>query len=576
MSAEASHETPGVAHAVQEAAGNVVRWRRTMLEATFILSEAIAWFMVISVLATSVERSFLAAVERRLRSAAATRELPNPTEALAVAEEVARHAAADAGPSLVVVILAAVAGFALMRFVQQMDFGAALGSVVLVAGTILGVNLLLHLSMGHLQFWDASGAIGFIDDPDAYLADGVDLQAFVRDPDIERTHGGAIAISFIGLMLVWFRFMLAARNSVTLDRMSRSFTISFVVVLFVVFAARASGYAAPARWAVPQFVVGMLGLAVGNHERAVPTDQAIPRASPWLTSVGGTIGLLLGSAALLAVLAYLDVGAVLGAIGDGVFLVVRGVLLVILTPLAWALEKVFAWFFNGRTFQEMFPALPDLALEAPPEGEVQEEGDPRVVPPFIVNSLKFFAVVGVLYLMYWVGRLMVNRRPPDREVVEETRATSSGGAGIGRLLADLVRFRRPPDPDAWMDRHPAYALYGRAVDGATERGLPPMPAETPLEFARAARTHLDAEPVVPIASMFERARFGRHYPPDEAMRQAADDLRDWERAVPATEELRERIRGARPLSEADEIDLKITLAKRGTLRRTDEDALLGQ
>ncbi|MCK9486120.1 MAG: DUF4129 domain-containing protein [Dehalococcoidia bacterium] len=554
----------------------VVRWRRKALEGTFILAEGIAWFMVIALMATSVERAFLHDVEMRIRSAVSTSQVTNPVEALLVADRVAGHAAASAGPSLLLVVVAAVGGFALMRLVQRVDFGAALGSVILVAGTILGVNLLIHGSMGHLQFWDSSGLVEFINNPDAFTADGVDLAGFIADPELDRPHGSAIAVTSLGLMAVWFRFMLAARGSITLDRMARSFTLSFIVVVFVIFVARATGYTAPARWAVPQFAIGMLGLAIGNHERAVPTDQAAHRASPWLTSVGGTIGLLLLSGGLLGMFAYLNAGAVLGALADAVFVVVRVVLVVVLTPIAWGIEKVFAWFFNGRTIQEMFPALPNLALEAPPDAAEEATDDVTVIPPFIVNSLKFFAVALTLYVMYLVGRLLVSRRATTTEAVEETRSTSGGGAGIGQLLADLVRFGRKPDPDAWMDRHPAYALYGRTVHEATERGLPPMPAETPTEFARAARRHLDAESFVPIAEMFERARFGRHFPPDDAMRQAARDLQAWEREHPATDELRESIRGARPMDEADELDLRITLAKRATRGRVDEDPLLGQ
>src|SRR5690606_8448491 len=114
----------------------------------------------------------------------------------------------------------------------------------------------------------------------------------------------------------------------------------------------------------------------------------------------------------------------------------RVALVVVLTPIAWGLEKVFEWFFNGRTIQEMFPALPDLTFEEVTDAEERE--NVRAVPPFIVNSLKFFAVMLLLYAMYRIGRLLVGRRDPEREAVEETRSTGSGGAGLGTLLADLV------------------------------------------------------------------------------------------------------------------------------------------
>jgi hypothetical protein len=555
---------------------NVTRWRKPVLEGTFILTEVIAWYMVIAVMATSVERSFLSEVERRIRSAIISQDVANPAQAAVVADQLRAAAAAEAGPALLIVLLAAAGGFVLMRLVQQVDFGAALGSVVLVAATIIGLNVLLHVSFGSVRFWDAGGAVSFIAEPDTYLATGVDVDRFVADPDIGRGHGAAIAITFAGLMMVWFRFLLAARHSIGLDRMARSFTISFIVVLVTVLVARAAGYASPARYAVPQFVIGMLGLAIGNHERALPSEEASSRASPWMTSVGGTLGLLVLSGVTLGALAYLNVGAVLGTLGSAVLSVVEVILVVLITPIYWAMDRVFTWFFNGRSIDQIFPALPEFSLDGSPR-EVAEESEGVVqVPSFLVNTAKFFAVVGSVYLMYLVGRLLVGRRRPPPAPIEEARGAATGGAGIGQLLADLVRFRRRPAPDAWMSRHGAYQLYERAVSDATERGLRPLPAETPAEFGRAAHFHLGGQPFPRIAEFFEQVRFGRHFPPTDALRDSMRELEEWERLNPATEELRSRIGGARPLGEGAEFDLRVTLARRETLQRTDEDALMGQ
>ena len=62
--------------------------------------------------------------------------------------------------------------------------------------------------------------------------------------------------------------------------------------------------------------------------------------------------------------------------------------------------------------------------------------------------------------------------------------------------------------------------------------------------------------------MFDRARYGRHFPPSEELREASSELSQWEQAVPATEELRQRVRGMRPMDRSDEIQFKIALAKR--------------
>jgi len=545
------------------------------LEGTFIVTEAIAWFVVIAVLATSVERSFLSEIEQRIRISITTREVADATHAAVVADQVAAATAASAGPSVFLVLLAAFGGFALMRMVQRVDFGPALGSVILLAGTLVGVNVLIHLYFGSLLFWDTSGIVGFIDNPDQYMASGVNLERFIASPELNRPHGSAIAVTFVGLMLTWFRFMVVARSSIALDRMARSFTASFLVVLFTVFIASAAGFATPGRWAVPQFVVGMLGLAIGNHERAVPSREASERTSPWMTSVGGTLGLLVISAVILGGLAYLNVGAALALVGGVLLKVVEIVLIVLITPIYWVLDRIFTWFFDGRDITEVIPDLPTFAFDEVPDGEEVDETT-VVIPPFIVNSLKFFAVMGTVWVMYLVGRMLVVRRSRTPEEIEEVRSTASSGAGIGRLLADLFRFKREPDHDAWMDRHGAYQLWGRLRKDAEERGLRPREAETPREFGRATQHYLRATPGPELAAMFERARYGRHFPDDAAMWEAARALEAWEREVPATEELRQSVAGARPLDEADELDLKITMARRSTSSRTDEDALLGQ
>ena len=183
-----------------------------------------------------------------------------------------------------------------MRYAPRLHLGPGLTSVVMVAATLLGVNVLLHLAIGDFRVWDASRLVLLLNDPASQVATGVDLEAFVRDPDIEGPHAGALAVTFVGLIAVWFRFMLAARSPVRVDRMARSFTISFIAVLVAVLVARIADVDAAGRWAVPQFVAGLLGLAIGNHERAVPVEDAEARATPWLTSVGGTLGLLAAAA----------------------------------------------------------------------------------------------------------------------------------------------------------------------------------------------------------------------------------------------------------------------------------------
>jgi len=395
----------------------------------------------------------------------------------------------------------------------------------------------------------------------------------VADPDIRGPHGAALAVTFLGLLFTWFRFMIAGRATVDLDRMTRSFTVSFIVVLVALFFARIAEVDAASRLAVPQFVLGMLGLAIGNHERAVPASEAEARTTPWMTSVGGTITLLLLAAGGIATLSYLEVGQLLAAVGEVLLMIVEFVLVLIITPIYWLMERLFALLLGGRNIGENLPRFPGLM--APEDVGVDPDEDGLVVPGWIRDSLKFFAGVFVLWVMYRVGRLLVGARGRGDGAVDETRATSSGGAGVGRLLADLITFRRRRDPDRWLTRHEVYRLFGRAVSVAHERGLAILPTETPEEFGRAAHRHLGADPVVDAALMFERARYGRHFAPSDDVARTSSALAAWDQANPPTEAMRERVRGLRPLDEGEEVAFRIALAKRG-MRPEDESIMRGE
>ncbi len=558
---------------------NVLSYRRPALEAIFIFAEALAWFMGIALLATIVERSFISALADRLSFTLGPAGLQNAVVTEAVIRDLRAAAGNEVGPPAIVVMAAAAGGFLLMRYAPRLHLGAGLTSVVMIAATLLGVNLLLHLTIGDLRFWDASRLVVLLNDPASQVATGVDLEAFVREPEIEGPHAGALGITFVGLIAVWFRFMLAARSPIRADRMARSFTVSFIAVLVAVLVARVADVDSAGRWAVPQFVAGLLGLAIGNHERAVTAADGEDRTTPWLTSVGGTLGLLAAAAGVIGLLAYLQFGTVLSAVGDVLLVVLEFVAILIVTPVYWIVANLLTaalsflrWAFGGEG------QLPDILREplrpedvGLSEGERGEGG----FPGWIVDSVKFFALVGTAYLMYWVGKRLLAGRSIEQAPVEEQRVRRTGGAGLSALLADLVSFRRKPPPDRWMNANEVYRLFGHALGVSSDRGLTMLPSETPGEFADTALVHLSSPPVADAARLFERVRFGRHEPSDEEVRNASRALVQWEETNPPTEELRERIRGHRPIDEVDALKMRLALAKRG-LRPTEEGVLRGE
>ncbi|PKN81235.1 MAG: hypothetical protein CVU47_07595, partial [Chloroflexi bacterium HGW-Chloroflexi-9] len=262
----------------------VIRWRQALLDGIFVATEAIVWFMGLRIVATGAERAYLSDLERRLQGGVAEGVVDRV--AVESALSVVRAGMdVSAGPSVLLVIGVALAAFLLMRGIMRSGLEPAAAAAVLLLGSIAGLNVVLHLAVsGDLRVWDVSGFVGFLSDPSPYFAPGLDLPAFVRNPEVSGAHGGTLTVVFSGLTGMWLRFLVAARGAVTFERVLRSFTIGFLAALVLVTGAALAGYGGLARYVVPQFVLGALGLAVANHARATPTEGE-RRETPWATAV---------------------------------------------------------------------------------------------------------------------------------------------------------------------------------------------------------------------------------------------------------------------------------------------------
>lgn len=541
---------------------NILRYRRPALTGVYVITEGIAWFLVIAVIASVLETAFLDELANRLRTAITANELTQPAAAEAMLASIAEARGRNVGPSLFVVLAAAGGGFALLRLVRHLQLGPGAGSAVLLAATVLGVNVLLHLAIGDLRVWDAGQLIALLEDPAGRSADLAALEAFVGRGDIDGPHANALGFTAIALGVTWVRFMLAARSPIGLDRVARSFTLSFTAVLLALFVAQVGDVAVSGRWAIPQFAAGLLALAIANHERAVPAGEGERRTSPWVTSVTSTLGLLIGAAGVLALLAYLQVGVVISAVGDILLVLVEFALFLIIAPLYWFLERLLSFLLGPEGLEGRLPQIREPLTGEDLTAEL-ESGAGLGLPAWLGDAVAFLAGVFLLWVAYRLGRRLIGRRARTDEEYEEVRGAAPGGAGIGRLLGDIVRLGRRPNRDGWFARHAAYRLFGRALRSAHERGLAMLPAETPAEFGAAAVSHLSAQPVADAARLFERARYGRHFPTEEELRGVGAALDRWEREHPATEELRERVRGVRPAPDYDEIGLRLALARKG-------------
>jgi len=535
-------------------------WRTDLLDTLYVGVESVTWFMMLRVLTTLGERSFLESLAERVRLANAAAEVADRAtiERALVAIETARLA--SHGPSWPLVAIAAFGGFLLIRGTTRIGLDGAAGALMLLFSTVLGLNVIAHLAIaGDLRIWDTSSVAGFVTDPNQYFSDRLDLKAFLDDPDLGGGSGAALSVTMLGLALVWFRFAMAGRRAVTVERVARSFGVGFAFALVAMAVAAAGDVGGLAPWAVGQFVGGVLTLAVANHVRATAPSEGPVRPGPWLVAIGGTIGMLVVMAALLGLSVLLNVSVVLEAVGGVALRIVEILLIIIITPLYWVMDFLLHLLLpQGIT--NVFDNLGRVGLNLDQLRGEQGQGKGGL-PGWIANGAKFIAALFIAWVLYRIARLMLSRRSRDEGPVAEVRGDVSSSGGLGSFLRDLFPRGRRRGRDGWEGRHPAYLLWRRVERDGEERGFARLPGETALEFAGRAEELMDA-PFPGVAGVFDRLRYGRHEPPHAALAALDESLTSWEVATPATPELRERLAGAAPLPPDRDFALRVESAKR--------------
>lgn len=528
-------------------------WKQRVVDALFLAAESVAWYIIVRVGATALEQVDLLQLEHRVRlatNAAERADAGRAAEALLVIE---RALSVEHGPGLLVVLAMAFGGFYLMRVLVSARLDGVLGAAVLVAGSVLALNLLLHLAVvGDARVWDPAGLARAFSDA-APSVDSSNVEGFLSHPVLARTHRSTVSFTLMFTIVMWSRFVAAGRSRVTFERVLRSFTLGFFFTIVGLAFGAIEGTRGVPFFAVPQFILGVLGLAVANNARASAPAEGARRTGPWIVAVGGTVAMLVGVALLLGTLAFLNIAVLLNAVGEVAWAIISFILILVVTPIYWAISQLVHWLApNGITI----PMLPRMDFGPPGAQNAANEGV-WAVPIWAQNGLKFLAVLAIVAFVYWLALLLMRRRRVPAGVVDEVRGRALGAIGIGALLRGIMPGARRSSDDDWVRRQPIYRLYARAARAAEERGFRYLRGETPIDFGERADRAMHAPPYPPIGLLFDRARYGRHYPEDGQVRSLEGALGAWEAATPPTEELRHRLAGARPLSETEEFLLSL-------------------
>ncbi len=513
-------------------------WLRSATQTAFIVTEAVAWFIVIRVIATALDRSRLSALLEDLERGGGG---PADDARVVGATVVLREAVVTvtAGPSLLLVIIAAFAAVFVSRTVTQMRLGRSLGAIAGMVGSIVILNVLLHITLaGDLMVWDNSGLAHFFDDPSRQLAGVAEAKEFVNNPDPSLARGTSLALIALGLFMLWGRFLYVGRGTVSFERALRSFTFGFPIVMLTVLFSAGSGSSA-AIYALPYFVLAMLTLAVANAARTVDADEGFSASTPWMVSALVTMGLLAAVASLFGLIAVLEVERAFTPLATVVLRVIGWVLVIVVTPIFWIAQWLLSQIF-GNLDPAVFQNVGENA--GPPEGIEEARENAAEWPGWVFDGFRLLMFTVLAFGLYWLGRYLFARLGDDEEEPEyEEFRESVQGTGLGDLLRNLFPGRRRSTAEPWLHRHPIYRVFARAVTSAGDRGFRRRPGETPLEFASAASGPLDAAVFGEIAAEFDRARYGRHYPDADRVAPLDRALGEWERSHPATVELRQRV-----------------------------------
>jgi hypothetical protein len=542
------------------------RWQQPVLEAFQMVTESLVWFVVVGVMATSAEKTFLEDLFERTELLKST-EIGSQREAAETASALVLDAldGVSAGPPYPVFLLAAIGGFLLVRLLARARITGAFSGLVIVIVTILALNVLLHLALaGDIAFWDSGGLARFLDHPGRYFAGSFDVEAFVADPELPASHGAALTASAVGVFGCWTRFMWLGRNSVGISNVLRSFTVGFALMIVAIVFARLEGIGSITVAAIPYFVLGVLTMAAAQAARATFGVEGVRKTTPWVISMVVTGVTLLAVGSLLGLLALLDAKSLLQVAGGIIGAIVEFLLLLILTPIFWIVEPILRFFFPdglGGLFD-----IENAVFGEPGDDEVMpEENDPIFTIPSWFRPLMQFVGLSALLLVFFIAaRRIVRRRGDDSGEYEELRERMDGAPkGVGSLLRNLLGRGGGRTRDReWLERHAIYRLFARAEYDTTERGLARFEGETPVEFTSLASRQFDEPLFARIGEEFDRARYGRHYADDDELRPLAEALQAWETANPPTEEMRNRFRGATPLGEAEDFRFRLDMARR--------------
>ncbi|MBI2767391.1 MAG: DUF4129 domain-containing protein [Chloroflexi bacterium] len=407
-------------------------------------------------------------------------------------------------------VLVAFLGFGLPRLLDELDLSPRAN--IAIAGAVAYVALYgaIRISFaGDFAIWDLSWALDF-----------------VRDAGDALQRGGRAMLGAGLLIALWARASYRSNEEVELELIPRAVGIPFILVTALVVAGAASTRSGEiGRGGVAFYAVAVLAMSC--------SQLALSGATFGELRAGGITAMLLGATVAVTIGAVVLFGIVFGVLGPALGSIigraVEVVLTVLLTPVAWVLERLFQYLLGGARLPDLTDATRTASQQAN-QGPGEDASPIQTAGGYLLRIFALLVVLGgVALVVAWYMRL---RRRTGARTPSQGERSAAGALGDDLRGIFHSLFRRgggTPTPAG----SEAERLYLDVLARARQKGHPRDPADTPGEFApelqdafaselqRAAEVSITDD----ITAAFEQARYGGHEPD---ARTIADLRRRWD------------------------------------------------
>lgn len=407
------------------------------------------------------------------------------------------------GPAWLVVLVAALGGFGLVRGLQRFDMRSTTLIVAGAVATVLGLLVLLTAAF----------------DPTPALVSFAWLRGMISTPDAFLAQHWPRVWGTIIVCLAWSRGMTLAQRELRYPLVVASFSLGLLVVVGLLLIGQGSA----ARGAIdgaamPYFMSGLFTLALVNNVR--PGGGGVSAGGgPWIATLAGSVGALAAISAAIGLFPLGLLNRLLAPVGVVALRVLDAVIFVIAVPLALLAQALFGLITGGRPVE--WPQPNRLASDGVEQFKNHtDKGGTGTALLLLLGKVVFLllliAVVG--YVLWRLFRRLGGRGGGGGGGEVHEALTHEGGPGsdLGALMGALLgRFRRPEgkvEPDLPPGILALRRLYARALRRAEDSGTPRPAAATPREFAPALQRALGTPRAATLSERYAAARYGRLEP----------------------------------------------------------------